>query len=76
MGRFWKLLGNLAVRVLAMAEAFRMAKGSFPVMEFPLPEPLTKLLVPLVLVVLEIPFYPGLLLFEFGCCPFPPKLNI
>jgi hypothetical protein len=48
-------LGNLAVDVEAIAEAFNIAKGFFPVMLFPaLPGP-TRLLVPLVLVVLEIP---------------------
>lgn len=58
-GRFVKLFGNLAMLVLAMADAFSMAKGFFPVRELPelLPPPLTKLLVPLVLVVLEMPFY-------------------
>ena len=38
-----------------MAEAFRIAKGFLPVNELPLPL-LTKLLLPLVLVELEIPF--------------------
>ncbi len=49
---------SLAVVVLAIAEALRMAKGFFPVREFELPPPLTRLLVPLVLVVLEIPLGP------------------
>jgi len=55
-GRFVKLFGNFAVLVLAIAEAFKMANGFFPVKEFPCPPPLTKLLVPLVFVVLVIPF--------------------
>ena len=55
-GRFWKLLGNFADEVEAIAEAFRIAKGFFPVMEFPEEAPPeTRLLVPLVFVVLEIP---------------------
>lgn len=55
-GKFWKLLGNLAVEVEAIAEAFRIAKGFFPVIELPAAAPPeTKLLVPLVLVVLDIP---------------------
>lgn len=56
LGRLAKLFGNLAVLVLAMAEALRMAKGFLPVRELfcPLP-PDTRLLVPLVLVVLEMP---------------------
>lgn len=55
MGRFWKLLGNFAVDVEAIAEALRIANGFFPVIELPAAGPPTKLLVPLVLVVLEIP---------------------
>lgn len=59
-GRLVKLFGNLAVLVLAIAEAFNIAKGFLPVKELPDPPlpcpPLTKLLVPLVFVVLEIPF--------------------
>ena len=35
LGRLVKLLGNLAVLVLAMAEALRIAKGFLPVSEFP-----------------------------------------
>lgn len=41
-----------------MAEALRMAKGFFPVMEFPYPVP-TKLEVPLVLIEFERPLVPG-----------------
>ena len=56
MGRFWKLLGNLAVDVEAIADAFKIAKGFLPVIELPAAgPPETRLLVPLVLVVLEMP---------------------
>lgn len=58
MGRLVKLLGNLAVLVLAIADAFSIANGFLPVKE--LPEPLyppTRLLVPLVLVELVIPLF-------------------
>jgi hypothetical protein len=51
-GKFVKLFGNFAVLVLAMAEAFRIAKGFFPVREL---APPTKLLLPLVLVLLDMP---------------------
>ena len=55
-GRFWKLFGNFVEEVEAIAEALRMAKGFFPVMELPEEAPPeTRLLVPLVLVVLEMP---------------------
>ena len=55
-GRFWKLLGNFAAEVEAIAEAFRIAKGFFPVIELPeLAPPETRLLVPLVFVVLDMP---------------------
>lgn len=59
LGKLVKLFGNFAVLVLAIADALSIAKGFFPVREFPwpLPDPLlTKLLVPLVFVVDEIPF--------------------
>ena len=46
-GKLVKLLGNLAVLVEAIADAFRIAKGFLPVREF---APATKLLDPLVLV--------------------------
>lgn len=60
-GRFVKLFGNLAEEVEAIADALSMANGFFPVSELPPPDPLddelfTKLLVPLVFVVLDIPF--------------------
>ena len=55
-GRFWKLFGNFADEVEAIAEAFKIAKGFFPVIELPEEAPPdTRLLVPLVFVVLEIP---------------------
>jgi hypothetical protein len=55
-GRFWKLFGNFAVEVEAIADAFKIAKGFLPVIEFPAEgPPETRLLVPLVLVVLEMP---------------------
>ena len=63
LGRFWKLLGNLAVLVLAMADALSMAKGFLPVMELPWALLLTMLVVPLVFVELEIPLLAGLELF-------------
>ena len=51
-GRFVKLFGNFATFELAIADAFKIAKGFFPVREL---APPTKLLLPLVLVVDEIP---------------------
>ena len=62
MGRFWKLLGNLAVLVLAMADALRIANGFLPVMELPWLL-LTILVVPLVFVELDMPFDEGFELF-------------
>ena len=76
MGRFWKLFGNLAVEVEAMAEALRIAKGFLPVIELPAAAPPeTKLLVPLVLVVLEIPPFGPVL--AVGCydAPLPPAVG-
>ena len=35
LGKLVKLLGNLAVLVLAIADAFKIAKGFFPVRELP-----------------------------------------
>lgn len=71
LGRLVKLLGNLAVEVLAMAEAFRIANGFLPVREFP-PEPLTRFVVPEVLVELDMPLAAGLL--EDTCCfPLEPE---
>lgn len=35
MGRFVKLLGNFAVLVLAIADAFKIANGFLPVKELP-----------------------------------------
>ena len=67
MGRFWKLFGNFAVEVEAIAEALSIAKGFLPVIELPaaaLPD--TKLLVPLVFVVLEMPPL-GPVVAEAGC---------
>ena len=52
-GRLVKLLGNFVVLELAIAEAFKIAKGFFPVNEFPPP---TRLDVPLVFVFEDIPF--------------------
>lgn len=76
LGKFWKLFGNLAVLVLAMAEALRMANGFFPVMELPWPLLLTMLVVPLVLVELDIPLLEGLLLFVLAWfCWLPPLLE-
>ena len=80
LGRLVKLLGNFAVEVLAMADALRMAKGFLPVRELPwLPlPPLTRLLVPLVFVVLEMPLAAG---FEEeeplpdALPPFEPRLS-
>jgi hypothetical protein len=59
LGRFWKLLGNLAVLVLAMADALSIANVFLPVIEFPALL-LTILVVPLVFVELEIPLAAGL----------------
>jgi len=59
LGRFWKLLGNLAVLVLAMADALSIANGFLPVIELPALL-LTILVVPLVFVELEIPLAAGL----------------
>jgi hypothetical protein len=55
LGRLVKLLGNLAALVLAMADALRIAKGFLPVRELLWPPPDTRLLVPLVFVVEEMP---------------------
>ncbi len=66
MGRFWKLLGNLAVLVLAIADALRIANGFLPVMELPELALLTIFVVPLVFVELEIPLAAGLEL-PLGC---------
>ncbi len=65
-----------------MAEAFKIAKGFLPVIEFPAAgPPETKLLVPLVFVVLEIPPL-GPLTFEllaftggYYDAPFPPAVG-
>ena len=59
MGRFWKLLGNLAVLVLASADALSIANGFLPVIELPALL-LTMLVVPLVFVELDIPLAAGL----------------
>ncbi len=59
LGRFWKLLGNFAVLVLAMADALSIANGFLPVMELPALL-LTILVVPLVFVELEMPLAAGL----------------
>ena len=61
------MFGNLAVEVEAIAEALSIAKGFFPVIEFPAAAPPdTKLLVPLVFVVLDIPPF-GPVLLCGGC---------
>jgi hypothetical protein len=62
-GKFWKLFGNFAVLLLAMAEALRIANGFLPVIELPALL-LTMFVVPLVFVELEIPLVDGLLLLE------------
>ena len=58
LGKFVKLLGKTAEVGEAIAEALRMAKGFLPVTELPwdYPPPPTRLEVPLVLVLSEIPF--------------------
>ena len=72
LGRFWKLLGNLAVLVLAIADALSIANGFLPVIEFPALL-LTMLVVPLVFVELDIPLAAGLELLAWLACypPFP-----
>ena len=79
-GRFWKLFGNLAVEVDAIAEALSIAKGFLPVIEFPAAAPPdTRLLVSLVFVVLEIPPLGPLVVVPAGyydCpAPFPPAVG-
>jgi hypothetical protein len=59
-----KLFGNVALVGEAIAEAFKIVKGFFPVIE--LPDPATKFVVPLVLVDYESPFYKV----PFGYLPF------
>jgi hypothetical protein len=57
LGKLVKLLGKTAPPVGdAIADAFNIANGFFPVKELPYPP--TKLLVPLVLVELDIPLVP------------------
>ena len=65
-GRLVKLLGNLAEEVDAIADAFNIAKGFFPVKEF---APPTRLLVPLVLVL-------ALIAFDYNEESFPPGLMV
>lgn len=82
LGRLVKLFGNLAVVVLAIADALRIANGFLPVNEFPpwpLPEPPdTRLLVPLVLVELVMPLEAGELLDYYDpiAPPFTPTVSI
>ena len=71
LGKFWKLLGNLAVLVLAIADALSIANGFLPVMEFPALL-LTIFVVPLVFVELEIPFAAGLELLVWLLACWPP----
>lgn len=71
LGKFWKLLGNLAVLVLAIADALSIANGFLPVMEFPALL-LTIFVVPLVFVELEIPFAAGLELLAWLLACWPP----
>jgi hypothetical protein len=58
------LLGKIAWHVEAIAEAFRIAKGFFPVTEFP--EPATKFVVPLVLVLEDRDLAEDFLLYGLG----------
>jgi hypothetical protein len=64
LGKLAKLLGKTALVGEAIADAFNMANGFLPVMLLPGPPP-TKLLFPLVLVELLIPFVAPIGLFTY-----------